>query len=91
MTLPLSLDHAPGEQIALAIRHAMQDNLEPFRGVMSYLRDDLDWTDEQIGMAFMFIGSLIFNEQLHKDLENAANGVFETNEGEENETTSDRS
>ena len=74
MTLPLSLDHAPGEQIALAIRHAMQDNMEPFRGVMSYLRHDLDWTDEQIGMAFMFIGSLIFNESLKEDLRKAQEG-----------------
>lgn len=83
MSLPLSLDRAPGEQIALAIRYAMQDNMEPFRGVMTYLRDDLDWTDEQIGMAFMFIGSIIFNEQLHKDLENAAQGVFDEPEGED--------
>lgn len=58
-----------GERIALAIRYAMQDDMTHFRSCMEHLRHELNWTDEQIGTAFMEIGAILFNEDLEDELE----------------------
>jgi hypothetical protein len=58
-----------GEQIALAIRYAMQDDMSVFRSVMEHLRFELQWTDEQIGNAFMEVGAIMFQEDLEGELQ----------------------
>jgi hypothetical protein len=65
---------ATGEMIAIAIRYAMQDDMTYFRRTMSMLRDELHWTDEQIGNAFMEIGQIMFQEDLEDELQDLADG-----------------
>lgn len=50
-----------GEQIALAIRYAMQNEMSYFRSVMTTLREQ-NYTDAQIFDLFMEIGKIVFNE-----------------------------
>jgi hypothetical protein len=57
-----------GEKIAIAIRYAMQDDMTYFRSTMEYLRHELNWSDEQIGNAFMEIGAIMFQEDLEDEL-----------------------
>jgi hypothetical protein len=57
-----------GEQIALAISYAMRDDMTVFRSVMEHLRVDLNWSDEQIGNAFMEVGAIMFQEDLENEL-----------------------
>jgi hypothetical protein len=66
-----------GEQIALAIRYAMQDNMTVFRSVMEHLRFELRWSDEQIGNAFMEVGAILFQEDLDGELQELENGNIE--------------
>lgn len=66
-----------GEQIALAIRYAMQDDMSVFRSVMEHLRFELNWSDEQIGNAFMEVGAIMFQEDLEGELQDLANGETE--------------
>jgi hypothetical protein len=66
-----------GEQIALAIRYAMQDDMSVFRSVMAHLRFELNWSDEQIGNAFMEVGAIMFQEDLEGELQDLANGETE--------------
>jgi hypothetical protein len=63
-----------GEQIAIAIRYAMQDDMTHFRAVMARLREEEKWSDEQIGTAFMEIGAILFYEDIENDLEDIVNG-----------------
>jgi len=63
-----------GEQIALAIRYAMQDDMSVFRSVMEHLRFELHWTDEQIGNAFMEVGAIMFQEDLEGELQELQDG-----------------
>jgi len=63
-----------GEQIALAIRYAMQDDMSVFRSVMEHLRFELQWTDEQIGNAFMEVGAILFQEDLEGELQELQDG-----------------
>jgi hypothetical protein len=63
-----------GEQIALAIRYAMQDDMSVFRSVMEHLRFELQWTDEQIGNAFMEVGAIMFQEDLEGELQELQDG-----------------
>jgi hypothetical protein len=63
-----------GEQIALAIRYAMQDEMGVFRSVMEHLRFELLWTDEQIGNAFMEVGAIMFQEDLEGELQELKDG-----------------
>jgi hypothetical protein len=63
-----------GEQIALAIRYAMQDDMSVFRSVMEHLRFELLWTDEQIGNAFMEVGAIMFQEDLEGELQELKDG-----------------
>jgi hypothetical protein len=71
------MDFETGEQIALAIRYAMQDNMTVFRSVMEHLRFELQWTDEQIGNAFMEVGAILFQEDLDGELQELENGDIE--------------
>lgn len=71
------MDFETGEQIALAIRYAMQDDMTVFRSVMEHLRFELRWTDEQIGNAFMEVGAIMFQEDLNDELEELENGDIE--------------
>jgi hypothetical protein len=66
-----------GEQIALAIRYAMQDDMTVFRSVMAHLRFELNWSDEQIGNAFMEVGAIMFREDLEGELQDLAKGETE--------------
>lgn len=63
-----------GEQIAIAIRYAMQDDMTHFRAVMARLREEEKWDDTQIGTAFMEIGAIMFYEDLENELEDIVNG-----------------
>lgn len=63
-----------GEQIAIAIRYAMQDDMTHFRAVMARLRQEENWTDEQIGNAFMKIGAIMFYEDIEHELEDIVKG-----------------
>jgi hypothetical protein len=63
-----------GEKIALAIRYAMQDDMSVFRSVMEHLRFELQWTDEQIGNAFMEVGAIMFQEDLEGELQELKDG-----------------
>lgn len=64
---------ATGEKIVLAIRYAMQDDMTYFRSCMEHLRHELNWTDEQIGNAFMEIGAILFNKDLEDEIEELDN------------------
>ena len=48
------------ELIAIAITHAMRDNIEPLRLLLHDLRKD--YTDQEIGLMFMEVGAIVFNE-----------------------------
>jgi hypothetical protein len=50
-----------GEQIALAITHAMRNNVEPLNKVLADLRAE-GFDDYAIGEMFMDIGRIVFNE-----------------------------
>ena len=50
-----------GEQIALAITHAMRNNVEPLNKLLLELRAD-GYDDYKIGEMFMDIGRIVFNE-----------------------------
>lgn len=71
------MDFETGEQIALAIRYAMQDDMTVFRSVMEHLRFELKWSDEQIGNAFMEVGAILFKEDLDGELQELENGDIE--------------
>jgi hypothetical protein len=57
-----------GERIALAITHAMRDDMIPLRGVISDLRHVEGWDDIKIGETFMEVGRLVFNEEESKEI-----------------------
>jgi hypothetical protein len=57
-----------GERIAMAIVHAMRDDMIPLRGCISDLRAIYGWDDTKIGNAFMEVGKLVFNEQESKEI-----------------------
>jgi hypothetical protein len=50
-----------GEQIAIAIAHAMRNNIEPLKTVLDDLRKN-GYDDYTIGQMFMDIGKIVFNE-----------------------------
>ena len=68
------MDFETGEQIALAIRYAMQDDMTHFRAVMEHLRFELKWDDTQIGNAFMEVGAIMFQEELENELQELEDG-----------------
>ena len=68
------MDFETGEQIALAIRYAMQDDMTIFRSVMEHLRFELKWDDTQIGNAFMEVGAIMFQEELENELQELEDG-----------------
>lgn len=68
------MDFETGEQIALAIRYAMQDDMTVFRSVMEHLRFELKWDDTQIGNAFMEVGAIMFQEELENELQELEDG-----------------
>ena len=57
-----------GERIALAITHAMRDDMTPLKGVISDLRHIEGWDDIKIGEAFMEVGRLVFSEEESKEI-----------------------
>jgi hypothetical protein len=57
-----------GERIALAITHAMRDDMTPLKGVISDLRHVEGWDDVKIGETFMEVGRLVFNEEESKKI-----------------------